>query len=159
MSDKKKEFYDRLEDVRAGMLGLQSDHRLVPMSPNFDDDDPGAIWFLSAVGTALVDAVATGAQDAKFVVSDDKNGLYGDILGRLEIADNRAKLDEIWSPIAAAWYEEDKQDPDLRLMKFTLTEAEVWLTTTSGLKFFYEIIKANINDEMPDTGTRASLTF
>ncbi len=159
MSDQRKEFYDRLENVRAGMLGLQSDNALVPMSPNFDDDEPGAIWFLSAIGTHLVDTVATAPQDAKFVVADAKSGLYADIAGRLEISDNQAKLDDIWNPIAAAWFEEDKQDPDLRLLKFIPAKAEAWLTTNSGFKFFYEIIKANVTDQMPDTGKQISLTF
>ncbi|MEJ6397417.1 pyridoxamine 5'-phosphate oxidase family protein [Yoonia sp. 208BN28-4] len=159
MSDHKKEFYDRLEDVRAGMLGLESDGKLMPMSPNFDDDKPGAIWFLSAAGQHLVDHTSDGAKAAKFVVADGGTGLYADITGTLEVTENPAKVDEIWSPIAAAWYEEDKQDPDLRLLKFTPQSAEVWLTSTSGLKFFYEIMKANITDEMPDAGTQVSLTF
>ena len=32
--DAKADFWDRVDDVQAGMLGLTSDGKLVPMSPN-----------------------------------------------------------------------------------------------------------------------------
>lgn len=159
MRDAKKEFYDNLENVRAGMLGLASDGKLVPMSPNFDDDAPGAIWFITAQGTDLVNGVASGPQPARFVVAEGSAGLYADIDGTLSLSTDQAKLDDIWSRVADAWFEDGRQDPDVRLLKFTPAKAEAWITTTSGVKFFYEIIKANLTDEKPDAGEHASLTF
>jgi general stress protein 26 len=59
-------------------------------------------------------------------------------------------LGEIWNIVASAWFEDDKQDPDLRLIAFTQFRAAVWLSTTSGVKFLYEIAKANLTDTQPD---------
>ena len=159
MGDSKSDFYDKLEDVRAGMLGLVSDNKLVPMSPNFDDDAPEAIWFITAQGTDLVNALASGPQQGRYVIGEGGAGLYADINGTLALSDDRKKLDEIWSVVADAWFEDGKQDPDVRLLKFTMTDAEAWLTSTSGVKFFYEIVKANVTDVKPDTGEQVSLTF
>jgi hypothetical protein len=47
----------------------------------------------------------------------------------------------------------------LRLIAFTQFRAAVWLSTTSGVKFLYEIAKANLTDTQPDIGYQAELTF
>lgn len=159
MADLKKEFWDRIEDVQAGMLGFASDNRLVPMSPQIDKDDHGHIWFITAHGTDLVNGTEAGPQPAKFVICDQKAGLHADIEGTLSLSGDRAKLDKIWSVVAAAWFEDDKQDPDVRLLCFKPAKAEVWETSTSGIKFFYEIAKANLTDTKPDAGKQGTITF
>ena len=159
MGDAKQNFYDNMEDVRAGMLGLASDGKLVPMSPNFDDEDPAAIWFITAQGTDLVNGVSAGPQDARFVVAEGRAGLYADIDGTLSLSTDQQKLDELWNAVASAWFEDGKQDPDVRLLKFEPKRAEAWITSTSGVKFFYEIIKGNLTGEEPDAGEHVTLTF
>ena len=159
MTDLKKTFWDRIGDVRSGMLGLASDNRLVPMSPQIDKDDNAHIWFLTAHGTDLASGCEAGAQAAKYVICDDKQGLYADIDGTLSLSGDRAKLDEVWNMVASAWFEDDKQDPDLRLLCFTPSKAEVWETSTSGIKFFYEVAKANLTDTKPDAGEQGTISF
>ena len=157
-TDLKAKFWDRLAKVQAGMLGLKSDNRLVPMSPNLDDD-PNEVWFITAQGTDLVNACTTGPQEGVMVVSDAKAGLYADIAGTLSLSTDRAKLDELWNAVASAWYEDGKDDPDVRLLKFVPSSAEVWLTDTSALKFLFEIAKGNLTDRQPDMGDHGSLRF
>lgn len=159
MEDLRKEFWDRLEDVRACMLGLQAEGPLVAMSPKVDDDMPGKVWFITAKGTSLAKAVASGAVDARMVVSDDKQGLYGDILGSLVHSTDREELDEVWSFVADAWFEGGQNDPDVCLLCFTLKTADVSVTSTSGAKFLYEIAKANMTDDKPDMGKQGQIVF
>ncbi len=160
MSDHKQEFWDRLGDVQAGMLGTVGNGRLVAMSPNLrDGGKDGRIWFITAQGTDLVVDVTGGQKDARFVVADAKSGLYADIRGSIALSNDRATLDEIWGPVAAAWFEDGKEDPDLRLLCLTPRHAEVSASTTSAVKFFYDIAKANLTGAKPDEGWHASLTF
>ena len=56
MSDRET-FWKRLDDVNAGMLGCDPDWRLVPMS-HYADPDEDALWFITAEGTDLAEAVA-----------------------------------------------------------------------------------------------------
>ncbi|MFZ3581417.1 pyridoxamine 5'-phosphate oxidase family protein [Loktanella sp. DJP18] len=159
MTDAKKDFWDRVEDVQAGMLGLTSDGKLVPMSPNVRKAPDGNIWFIAAAGEDIVNDTADAAKDARFVVADAKSGLYANIEGKLAHVNDKEVLDEIWNAVASAWFEDDKQDPDIRLLCFTPDRSATWFTTTSGAKFFYEVAKANMTDTQPDTGYRADLTF
>lgn len=160
MSDAREEFWDRLDDVQAGMLGLTSDGQMVPMSPSlYDDGKDGAVWFITSQHTDLAKALVAGAAAGRFIVADPKEGLYANIEGQLSLVDDQKVLDDIWSPMAAAWFEDDKQDDDLRLVRFVPARAAAWFSTTNPVKFMYEIAKANMTDEMPDTGFQADLTF
>ncbi|WP_233587026.1 pyridoxamine 5'-phosphate oxidase family protein [Pseudorhodobacter sp. E13] len=123
MKDLKAEFWDRMEDVRTGMLGLKGKGRLVAMSPRVDDDIPGKIWFITAQGTDLAQGVAAGPCEAQLVIADNDQGLYADIDGTLALSADREALDEVWSFVADSWFEGGKADPDVRLLCFTPREA------------------------------------
>ncbi|OAN81000.1 general stress protein [Jannaschia sp. EhC01] len=159
MADLTHEFWDRIEDIRSGMLGIKGQGRLVPMSPQVDDDVPGAIWFITAKGTDLANGVAGGPQPAQFVVSDDGEGLYADIDGMLERSTDREALDEVWSFVADAWFDGGKHDPDVCLLKFTPASGEVSITDGGGAKFLYEIAKAHLTSETPDSGHQGNVVF
>ncbi|WP_281991881.1 pyridoxamine 5'-phosphate oxidase family protein [Sulfitobacter geojensis] len=158
MSDHiKKEFLDRLEDTRVGMLSAGS-ARAVPMSHYFDDDDPSAtLWFITAKQTDLSKAAGAGTPGT-FIVSSTDESLHARVEGTLSVSNDPAKLDDIWNKVAEAWFEGGKQDPDIQLLRFDPREAEVWLTGGS-LKFLYEIAKAQLTDSTPDVGEHAVITF
>ena len=159
MSDHKDEFWDRMGDVMAGMLGTP-DLKLVPMSPQLRDDHrDGRIWFITAQGTDLVTACQSGPQQGRFVVGDHKAALWADIDGTLELHTDPAIVDEVWNAMAGAWFEEGKDDPDLRLLAFTPKSAEVTLSEDSGVKFFYEIAKGKLTGEKPDAGWQGKIAF
>ena len=69
-----------------------------------------------------------------------------------------AKLDELWSAIAGAWFEDGRQDDDVQLVRMDLSTAEVWATGGS-LSFLYEIAKAHLTDEKPDMGQHGTVRF
>ena len=159
MSDHIEEFWERMGKVMAGMLGTPTE-RLVPMSPNLREDHrDGRIWFITAKGTDLVELCEAGPQEGRFVVGDHGAALWADIEGQLELHTDPAIVDEVWNAMAGAWFEEGKQDPDLRLLAFTPRAAEVTLSEESGVKYFYEIAKAKITGEKPDGGWQGVLTF
>ena len=159
MTDAKKDFWDRVGDVQAGMLGLTGDGKLVPMSPTLRKDRDGKIWFIAAKGEELVKNTATAAKEARFVIADAKSGLYANVEGHLEQVNDKAILDELWNVVAAAWFEDGKEDPDVQLLCLTPRMAGCWFSTTSGIKFIYEIAKANLTGSEPDQGYQAELTF
>lgn len=159
MTDLKHEFWDRMEDVRTGMLGIKGQGRLVAMSPRVDDDRPGKIWFITAKGTDLAEGVVLGPREAQLVISDNDQGLYADIEGTLTHSADSEALDEAWNFVADSWFEGGKTDPDVRLLCFTPREAEVSVTTNSSLSFFYEMAKAKLSGDKPDVGDQGVVVF
>ncbi|KZY05710.1 MULTISPECIES: pyridoxamine 5'-phosphate oxidase family protein [unclassified Sulfitobacter] len=158
MSDSLKEtFWDRLADTRTGMLATK-DSRAVPMSHYIGEDSGrNVLWFITANGTDLSRAAATGAS-AEYLVSSNDESLYARIDGRVTQSDDKAQLDKLWNGVAGAWFEDGKQDSDVQLIRMDLTEAEVWATGGS-MHFLYEIAKAHLTDEKPDMGEHGTLRF
>ena len=144
--DLKTAFWNRIDDVQAGMLGAGG-ARHVPMSP-YADKDNTALWFITAKDTDIAQAAETSAE-ANFVVADPKANLYASIDGQVTQVNDSAKLDELWSAVAAAWFEDGRKDDEIRLVRMTLSKAEVW-ATTGAAGFLYEIAKANVTDDTPD---------
>ncbi|MEM8579441.1 MAG: pyridoxamine 5'-phosphate oxidase family protein [Pseudomonadota bacterium] len=152
----KDEFWDRLEDISAGMLStLAAPAR--PMAHIVRDDDEGLLWFITAKGTDIAEAAAQGSA-ATHMVACPKGKLFATVEGTLSGVDDAKVLDDIWSPTAAAWFEDGREDEAICLVKFTPRTAEVWLTDGSA-KFLYEVAKANLTDGTPDVGAHGTLTF
>lgn len=150
-------FWDRIDGIQAGMLDA-GEARFVPMS-HYVDREAGALWFITAEGTDLVEALKAGPQPARYIVAESGAKLYAVIDGTAQISGRKDKLDEIWNAVASAWFEDDKADADIRLVCMDLLEAEVWMTD-GGLKFLFEVARANIADgETPDMGVQGKLRF
>ena len=160
MKDVKSEFWDAMEDVSEGMLGFEGDFT-VPMSPKVrDDKKDGTIWFITAEGTDLQKGVAAGPKDARLIVSDRKAGLWADIKGTLAQINSEDVLDDVWSAMTGVWFEDGKQDDDVRLMSFTPHEAEATISEDSGVGFLYKIAKAKLTGDAPDgMGWQGKINF
>lgn len=157
MSTDQETFWKRLDGINAGMLGTTDALKFVPMS-HYADPDAGALWFISAQGTDLVAKAQSGPVEAIHIIGDASGKLWARIEGQLALSNDAAKLDEIWSAVAEAWFEGGERDPDVRLLKLTLSNAEIW-STTGGLGFLYQIAKANLTGGKPDIGEHANLSF
>lgn len=150
--DSKGDFWDAMEDVSECMLGIKGDF-MVPMTPKVRDDaEDGKIWFVTAEGTDLHKATKGGAEEARMVVSARNQGLWADIEGTLAAENDPKVLEEIWSAMMGAWFEDGPQDEDVRLMSFTPRHAEATITDANPVQFFYQIAKAKVTDTKPDLG-------
>ncbi len=154
-----RQLWDEIASIHAGMLGIEGSHmHMQPMAPNADPKTK-TIWFYTKADTDLVKALGAGAH-AHFCVVGKNHDYHACLAGRLEVSNDRAKIDEFWSAVTAAWYEHGKDDPLLTLLALRVDDAEIWASTDSSLKFGWEIAKANLNDEkMPDVGVKQHLTF
>lgn len=155
MEDVKKDFWERAGDATAGMLSAEGAPPR-PMAHTAGAEDK-ALWFITAEGTDIEQAAAAG-KPGQFVLACAKARLYAVVTGEMRIETSREKLDEIWSPMAAAWFEDGREDDDVRLVRFTPRTGEVW-TTDGAAKSLYEMAKANMTDEMPEIGAHAKVVF
>lgn len=150
-------FWKRLDGINAGMLGCEPDWRLVPMSYQADPDQ-GALWFITARGTQLVEATANGPRQAVHVISSSGGKLYARIEGQLECVDDEQKLDELWNAVASSWFEDGKRDEDIQLLRLRIDNAEVW-ATDGGMGFLYQIAKSKLTGSKPDMGEHFEISF
>ena len=158
--DAKAQFWEQVEEVRAGMLGLSgtSDH-FQPMSP-VEEPNANKLWFFIANDSDLFRHMQAGNTKAMFQVVGKDHDYHACVSGTLRENKDPAKVEEYWSPMVAAWFEGGKDDPRMTLIEMNLSEAQVWGTTDSSVRFAWQIAKANIKkDEVPDVGYETMIRF
>lgn len=154
-----EQFYDVVEDVHAGMLGLEStDLQFQPMAPQLDRAAK-TIWFFTKTDTRLTQAIAAGAR-ARFVVIGRGHDYHACVSGPIEQRKEAEVIERYWNPIVGAWFDGGKEDPKLTLLALRLEDGEAWVSTDSSLRFGWEIAKANLSDEHdPEVGVVVDLRF
>jgi general stress protein 26 len=132
--DIEEKFWDALRHSPFMMLGIEGarDGATQPMTANFEDEDRerGVLWIFTATDHDLTRAMgqsnrAIGAYSAK------GHDLFASLRGRLEMVNDPATVDRLWSPIVAEWYE-GKDDPKLALLRFDVEDAKIWLSDVEG---------------------------
>ena len=126
-------FWTALRKDMTVMLSIVEPTRVAPrpMTAQLDGDgDRGPVWFFGSRSSELAKHAISPAK-AGFTFVDKGHGVWATVEGHLVVDMNRAKIDALWNPHVAAWYEEGKDDPDLCLMRFDPAEAEIWLDGSS----------------------------
>jgi general stress protein 26 len=95
-----------------------------PMSTQQTEFD-GDLWFLTSLETTKVPEIEANPQVNLSYARPDKQR-YVSVSGTAHIIDDRAKLEELWSPIYKVYFPEGKDDPSLRLIRVVVEQAEFW---------------------------------
>jgi general stress protein 26 len=119
-------FWKSLKSDMTMMLGLDGveDGHARPMTAQVEGDH-GPIWFFTAKDNAIVEQLPQGDRAIATFVSKGHD-LFATVHGRLSLDMDRATIDRLWSPFAAAWFEHGKDDPKLALLRLDAERAEIW---------------------------------
>ena len=129
----RKKFWKDLQDDRTLMLGLGGvdDDRTRPMTAQVDlpedgdEEDGGPLYFFASRNEGVGQDLSDGARAVATFVSKG-HGLFAHIHGTLHESTDRGVIERLWNPIVDSWYKDGKDDPNLILVKFNATRAEVW---------------------------------
>lgn len=128
--DKLKEL---LDDIDFCMLTTHSGGRLRsrPMSTQKMETD-GELWFFTNDNSHKIEEIeADNRVNCAYAKPDDNT--YVSVSGTASISKDRAKIEELWSPILKAWFPDGLDDPTLCLLKVQVQEAEYWEASSSTL--------------------------
>lgn len=148
-----------LRECPAGMLGVDGSAQHMQPMTHFTDDEAIELWFITSISTDLVRAVGQGAR-AQYCLIDKGQDAYACLAGTLEQVQDDARLDALWSPMVAAWFDKGRDDPKLSLLRLTIAEASLWSSDENALKVGFEIARANLAAEArPDLGDHVVIRF
>ncbi|MDN2708880.1 pyridoxamine 5'-phosphate oxidase family protein [Janthinobacterium sp. SUN118] len=141
---------DKIKSVKFGMLTTSDDTRTLTSRPLTQQqvDGEGRIWFFVSDEAAYTRDLLNNPQvNVSFV--DTGDSLYVSVCGHAELLKDRAKAEELWSPLVKAWFPGGLDDPKLSLIKVTIQSAEYWDSSASKMTQFFEMAKAAITGETP----------
>lgn len=102
-----------------------------PMSLREVDQD-GNLWFISSRSSNKNFEIKNDNRVQLFFAKTADNH-YLSVFGTASIYTDKTKIEEVWTPIAKAWFEEGKDDPDVTVIKVKTEEAYYWDTKDGKL--------------------------
>jgi len=163
MEDRRQESIEKLKDLIEGidfamlttMAGKKFRSR--PMSTQKFDFD-GDLWFFTSDDTHKVEEIE--ADDRVIVAyADPDDNTFVSVFGSGQIVKDRAKIEELWSPIYKAWFPEGLDDPTLSLLKISVEEAEYWDAPSSKIVQLAGFVKAFVTGQEADYGEHGKITL
>jgi general stress protein 26 len=118
--------------------------------------DQGNIWFFSGKSSDKNKAIATDKYVQLFFSHPGKSS-YLVVNGEAEIILDKAKIEELWSPIAKIWFKEGKNDPNISVIKVTPTTAYYWDTNGNQMINFLKIVASVVTGTNLVTGNQGAL--
>ncbi len=121
-----------------------------------DVDDEGNIWFISSKTSNKNFDIATDKRVQLFFskVSDSQ---YLSVFGEATIYTDQATIEELWTPIAKAWFDEGKKDPDVSIIKVAPQDAYYWDTTSGRIVSLIKIAASALVGLKSDGGVEGRL--
>jgi general stress protein 26 len=118
--------------------------------------DQGNLWFLSPRDSnknrniendSRVQLFSTNASDSEYLT----------VFGKASITTDKKKIEELWTPIAKAWFTEGKDDPRITIIKVTPEEAYYWDTKNGKMVSMIKILTAVVSGQTMDDGVEGNL--
>jgi general stress protein 26 len=153
-----QQLWERLAQVRAGMLGVTGDDgHMQPMS-HFADRQLKTLYFVISRDAGLVRDIGQGAT-AEYVIVGDGQDYHASLRGPIRQSQDQARLEELWNSLVSAWFDGGPEDPNVVLLEMPLRDAAIWASTDSRVEFALEIAKAHVTGDDPDVGVRTHIDF
>ncbi|APG60321.1 pyridoxamine 5'-phosphate oxidase family protein [Christiangramia salexigens] len=147
-----------VEDIKTGMLITDLDTKplsAIPMSAK-KVDDHGAIWFLSRSDSEHNKNIEKDSE-VQLLFCDNPDKEYISIYGEAFIETNSQVLDDLYSKIDDAWFEEGRDDPKLTAIKVNPKEAFYWDTKSNKYISLFKIGMAAMGSDDQDIGEKGKL--
>ena len=119
-------------------------------------DDAGNIWFMSGKNSTKNYEIKADKRVQLFY-SHQSSSEYLSIFGEAEIIFDEKLVDEMWSPIAKAWFTGGKDDPAISLIKVTPREGYYWDTKNNKVVALAKIAAAIVTGKTMDDGVKGKL--
>jgi general stress protein 26 len=140
------------EDIKVCMFCTELSVRPIPTRPMTiqDIDDQGNLWFISSAASNKNFEIKHD-DDVQLIFAKNSESKFLSLFGNATIYKDREHIEDVWSPVAKAWFEEGKDDPKVTVIKVAPSEAYYWDTKDSKmismLKIAASAITGNTNDD------------
>ncbi len=141
--EKIEKLYDIIFQIHRAMLVTQSKTgalRSRPMGVHLSRLDD-SLWLFTNRDTAKVLEIMKDSEvNVSFSCAETMR--FVSVSGVANLTDDRATIEQVWSPAAKTGYPAGKDDPELILIQVAPTFAEYWDVANDAFSLIYEATKA-----------------
>lgn len=129
-----------------------------PMALNGNVEFDGDLWFFTYGSSHKVDEV-NRHEEVNVSFSDPSQQLYVSMSGTAELVRDQAKIAELWEPKLKAWFPKELDEPDIALLKVSVTQAEYWDAPSGFVAHTIGVVKAALTGEPASSGKNEKLSL
>ena len=117
------------EDIRVCMFCTELSN--VPFSTRpmglQEVDDQGNLWFLSSADSNKNFEIKAN-EKVQLIFAKVADSHFLSVYGEATIYKDRSKIEEMWTPMAKAWFKDGKDDPNVTVIRVNPVTAYYWDT-------------------------------
>jgi len=118
---------EKIKGIRVAMLTtIDRNRNILRSRPMITQETPfdGTLWFLTQISAHLVDEAENRQVNISYASPQENR--YVSVSGVAQLVRDQQKTKELWTPKHSTWFSGGKDDPELALLKVTVTDAEYW---------------------------------
>ena len=142
--------WDLMKKIGFAMLVTRDGEKLRarPMAA-YPDRDRNAIYFLTDARRHKDEEIAR-SPEVNLSFADAGDQKYVSLSGRASISNDRAKIRELFSTPAKAWWD-SAEDPNIRVLKVIPDDAEFWDSPGTVISYV-KMVAAAVSNTRPNIG-------
>jgi general stress protein 26 len=118
--------------------------------------DQGNFWFLSSSESDKNAEIAIDDRVQLFFLNTSDYEFLS-VYGKASITRDKQKIDELWTDIAKAWFEDGKEDPRVTVIKVTPEEGFYWDTKNGKLVSMIKILASAVLGKTLEEGVEGTI--
>jgi len=118
----KRDLWKKMAQSPYVMVGLtDGGQHSEPLTAQLDEDQVDTLWFFAGKDNRLAKG---GRAMAQFMSKG--HDLFACLSGTVRLENDQVMIDKLWSNQVDAWFPGGKDDPNLALLRFDISDAELW---------------------------------
>jgi general stress protein 26 len=151
-TDERARLWDLIKDIRFAMFTTRHSNGHLHSRPmttqNSGVDEDNALWFfMSRSGEPVDDLGREPTVNVSY--ADPGKDSYVSVSGQAAVVEDAARKRKLWSKLAEAWFPAGVDDPDLALVKLTITHADYWDVKGGKVVQLFKMAKAAATGKPP----------
>ena len=142
--------WDKIKGIKFGMLTVIGEDGVLASRPltTQQTEFSGVLWFFVSKHPSWLPSLQ---RDNRVNISyaEPNDSLFVSVSGTASIVDDRAKIAELWTPMAKAWFPQGVDDPNLALLKLDVVRGEYWDSSSTKMVQLYILTKAVLSGTPP----------
>lgn len=152
-SDELQKVADLVQEIKFAMLATEEADGCLRSRPmtTLQMDANGDLWFFTALSSAKV-GECEHHRDVNLSYAHVDKQHFLSVSGTSQTLRDREKMKQLWTPWVQPWFPQGVDDPDLALLKVTITHAEYWDSPGSTAKRLFGLAKAIVTGDATGLG-------
>ncbi len=153
-----KKIGELIKDIRICMMttaGSDGSFDSRPMATQKTEFD-GDVWFLTRGESGKVHEIEDDAH-VSLLYADTGDSKYVAAKGKATVSKDKAKIHELWNPMFKAWFPGGEDDPEITVLKVSLTEAQYWEASSSKIIMGVKYLAAAVTGDHTKIGEHGTV--